>query len=78
MYRIYKIEDSIIIYYVLCNEDAAILKWFYMRENNAPSLIYIEGLTSLNVGFSRNVKECIYESSDLQEASDYLEQLRVL
>ena len=81
MYKIYKTKSKTegMIYYVLCEGDNAI-SWFYFAYASAfISYIYkFEKPASFQYSFSFYKVECIYESSDFQEASDQLEQLRIL
>ena len=74
MYKIYKSEDQYAAYYMLCDESMTVIKWFYVIEN-----IYMSSILHHNVTVKlSSSKECIYRSSDFQEASDQLEQLRIL
>ena len=84
MYKIYRIKLKRyslnyhpFTYYILCRYNI-VMDGFYM----IPSHIIETQLSTVGYNiyekFASRVIECIYESSDPQEAVDYLEQLRVL
>ena len=83
MYKIYKVCGKgrfTRIFYSLCDENTTVIKWFHTSINcTCPFRIFDDdGTSKLNDVYSTDELKCIYESFDLQEASDQLEQLRVL
>ena len=73
MYKIYKL-DQYFTYYYLCDENMIILKWFNITRNKHISRIFNSGTMKLDF----SPREGIYETPDLQEAINQLEQMRVL
>ena len=73
MYKIYKSEGYHATHYYLCDEDMTAIKWFFKSEEEYVSNIFHNGIIKLG-----SFNECIYRSSDLQEAIDQLEQMRIL